>query len=300
MRYSIVRWIPVAALFVGLPLATALDEMSASAEGRGAITIQNQSLPVERAEVSLIPGGRFILSLTGDERYVFRGQWQEQGNRILLTVAEAQGNPAQGSGELRLRGDRFRTIEIDAADRSFAASFRVVGAYKDFTAGATTDEVIEAPAVPPVRTRQPSGRDPVVSAPAAPAAPVAPKAPAPAGATPGVDAPKVTVQGSGAFTLGRDERKPIDAMEVFLEPDGRLRLKGFGPQGETVLTGTWRAGEKRAGQQRFELTIAPGDAAPTAGRGYVLVDNDGHIDQVSVQGGSRVFRTGYTLTFVQR
>lgn len=294
MPFPLSRLVPVAAVFVCLPLATALDEMSAAAQGRGAITIQGQSLPVSRAEVSLIPGGKFIISLTGDERYAFRGQWQEQGSRILLTVTEAQGAAAEGSGELRLRGNRFRTIRISGADRSFDASFSASGAYKDFTAGATTADVIQAPVAPPVRAPIPDKQGPVVAAPAAPAAPTAP--------TPSVNPPKVTVQGAGSLAMGRNETKTVDAMEVFLEPDGRLHLKAFGPQGETVLTGTWKDGGNRAGQQRFDLAISGGSSADirTAGRGYVLVDNDGHIDEVSVQGGSRVFRSNYKLSFRQR
>ena len=299
MRLPLCSLILPAALFVCLPLAMALDEMSASAQGRGGITIQGQDLPVSRAEVSLIPGGRFIVSLHGEERYAFRGEWREQGNRVYLTVKEAQGAAAAGAGEIRLRSNRFRSIHIDGANRTFSADFTATGAYKDFTAGATTSDVIQAPVAPPVRAPRPGrGRDRVAApvAPKAPAAPVAPKAPE----APALNPPKATVKGSGSLIEGRNERKEVDAMEVFLEPDGRVQLKTFGPAGQVVFRGKWTDGGQRAGQQRFNLSVTPGPGVPSAGRGYVLVDNDGHIDQVSVQGGSRVFRNSYNLTFQQR
>ena len=298
MFFPFSRLALAAALFLCVPLASALDEMSATAEGRGAITIQGQSLPVSRAEVSLIPGGRFILSLTGEDRYAFRGQWQEQGSRILLTITEAHGAAAQGSGELRLRNNRFRTIQINSADRTFSANFNASGAYKDFTAGATTSDVIKAPVAPSVTAPVPGKEGVVVAAPVAPKPAVtAPSVPA---AT--VSAPKVTVQGAGTFALGRKETKTVDAMEVFLEPDGSVQLKAFGPQGETVLKGTWKDGGRSGGQQRFNLSISAGssDDIRTAGRGYVLVGAGGHIDAVSVQGGTRAFRSNYTLSFRQR
>jgi hypothetical protein len=277
------------ALLACAPLAMALDEMSASAEGRGAIAIRGQSLAVSRAEVSLIPGGRFIVSLHGEQRYAFRGEWQDQGSRILLTIQEAQGAAAEGSGELRLRGNRFRTIQISGANNAFNASFAVTGAYRDFTAGATTSDVIQAPAAPGVIASKPATPQPGVTAPVPPAAPAA-----------GVNPPKITVQGSGSFVQGRNDRKKVDAMEVFLEPDGQVNLKTFGEGGETIFTGTWRDGGKPNGQQRFELVINAGGGAAIAGRGFVLVGADGHIDQVSVQGGSRVFRSGYSLDFRQK
>ena len=199
MRISSSRLILPAALFVCLPLAAALNEMSASAEGRGAISIQGQSLPVTRAEVSLIPGGRFIVSLTGEQRYAFRGEWQDQGSRIALTIKEAQGAAAEGTGELRLRSGQFRTIQISGANRAFDASFTVTGAYKDFTAGGTTSDVIKAPVAPQISAPRVSTPYPEISAPIAPSAPTAPSS--------GVQPPKITVQGSGTLVQARNDRK---------------------------------------------------------------------------------------------
>jgi hypothetical protein len=89
-------------------------------------------------------------------------------------------------------------------------------------------------------------------------------------------------------------------MEVFLEPGGRVNLKAFGPDGETVLAGTWREGAKTGAQQRFDLTIVSGFGAQASGRGFVLVGDNGHIDRVSVQGTSRAQRSSYSLDFRQR
>ncbi|MCB1020816.1 MAG: hypothetical protein KDC27_12865 [Acidobacteria bacterium] len=283
------------ALAVSLPLA-AFDEMSASAEGRGSISIAGQTLPVVRAEVSLIPGGRFIVSLTGEDRYAFRGQWRDEGGRVVLEITEAQGAAAQGTGELRVRNERFRKIQLNGVNGTFSASFSVTGAYKDFTQGGTTADVIRAPAVPtpsaPVAPKAPGG----IVAPAAPGAPVAPKAPVASGAQP----PKVTVQGAGAISKGRNDRQTIDAMEVFLEPNGQVNLKSFGPQGESVLTGTWKDGGNTGGQQRFDLTILSAFGSSGAGRGFVLVNRAGHIDRVSVQGAAKNLRGAYSLDFRQK
>jgi hypothetical protein len=290
MRASPIPFLlPVAALAC-VSFALALDEMSASAEGRGSIAIQGQSLPVTRAEVSLIPGGRFIISLTGDQRYAFRGEWREEGNRIALTVKEAQGAPAEGSGELRLRSGRFRTIQVTGANRSFDAGFTASGEYKDFTAGGTTSDVIRAPVAPEVPAPRPAR--PEISAPIAPKPPV--------DSSTEVKAPKITVQGSGTVIQGRNERKAVDAMEVYLEPGGGLHLKTFGPDGETVFTGTWRAGAKTGAQQRFDLTIVAGFGAQASGRGFVLVSGDGRIERVSVQGTSRSQRGSFSLDFRQK
>lgn len=290
MRASPVPFLlPVAALACA-SLALALDEMSASAEGRGAIAIQGQSLPVTRAEVSLIPGGRFIISLTGDQRYAFRGEWREEGNRIALTVQEAQGAAAEGSGELRLRSGRFRTIQITGANRGFDASFTASGEYKDFTAGGTPSDVIKAPVAPEVVAPRPSR--PEISA------PIAPKPPSEAAAE--VKAPKITVQGSGNLIQGRNDRKTIDAMEIFLEPGGALHLKTFGPNAETVFTGAWRASAKTGAQQRFDLTIVAGFGGQASGRGFVLVNDNGRIERVSLQGTSRSQRGSFSLDFRQK
>ena len=284
------RLLAPVALFVCLPFATALDEMSATAEGRGAISILGQTLSVNRAEVSLIPGGRFIISLTGEERYVFRGEWQDQGSLISLSVKEAQGSASEGTGELRLRGDRFRTIQLDGANRAFSANFTASGAYKDFTSGATTSDVIRAPSVPQITAPSTPPSKGAISAPVAPSK----------SAGTAAQAPKITVQGSGTLTQARNERQTVDAMEVFLEPDGRLHLKTFGPSGETVFAGTWRDGGKAGADQRFDLTIVSGFGGQTSGRGFVLVGNDGRISSVSVQGTSRASRGAYSLTFRPR
>jgi hypothetical protein len=290
MRASPLPILLPAAVLACAPFALALDEMSASAEGRGAIAIQGQSLAVTRAEVSLIPGGRFIISLTGDQRYAFRGEWREEGNRIVLRVTEAQGSPAEGAGELRLRNGRFRTIQISGANRGFDASFDATGQYKDFTAGGTASDVIKAPVAPQITAPRPSR--PEISAPVAPQPPAEPAA--------GVKAPKITVKGAGTLIQGRRDRKNVDAMEVFLEPGGALHLKTFGPAGETVLTGTWRAGAKTGVLQRFDLTIVGGFGAQASGRGFVLVNDDGRIERVSVQGTSRSQRGSYSLDFRQQ
>ena len=276
------------ALFVCVPFAAALDEMSASAEGRGSIAILGQDLGVNRAEVSLIPGGKFIISLTGEERYVFRGEWQEQGSRIALTVREAQGSASEGDGEIRLRGDRFRTIVLNGANRAFSANFTATGAYKDFTAGATTSDVIRAPTAPQIAAPQapPAGQI---------TAPVAPKGPEST-----LEPPKITVQGSGTLSRAREGRKNVDAMEVFLERDGRAHLKTFGQAGEVVLEGTWRDGGKAGNDQRFDLTIVSGFGQQASGRGFVLVGGDGGIARVSVQGQARGQRGGFSLDFRQR
>ncbi|MEZ5362325.1 MAG: hypothetical protein R2748_08290 [Bryobacterales bacterium] len=291
-------WVATLALVSSFPLA-AMDEMSASAEGRGSIAIAGQTLPVSRAEVSLIPGGRFIVSLTGDQRYAFRGQWREEGSRVVLDITEAQGAAAQGTGELRLRSNRFRTIQMNGVNGSFSASFSVTGSYKDFTSGATTADVIRAPVAPtppagaaPVAPKIPGG----VTAPVAPASPVAPKAPVASGVQP----PKVTVQGAGAISKGRNDRQTIDAMEVFLEPNGQVNLKSFGPQGESVLSGTWKDGGNTGGLQRFDLTIVSAFGSSASGRGFVLVNKVGHIDRVTVQGAGRNLRGGYSLDFRQK
>jgi hypothetical protein len=282
------RLLAPVALFLCVPFAAALDEMSASAEGRGSIAILGQNLGVNRAEVSLIPGGKFIISLTGDERYMFRGDWQEQGNRIALTVKEAQGSASEGSGELRLRGDRFRTITLSGANRAFSADFTVTGAYKDFTAGGTTSEVIRAPTAPQITAPQtpPTGQI---------TAPVAPKNPESS-----LDPPKITVQGSGTLSQAREGRKAVDAMEIFLERDGRVHLKTFGQAGEVVLEGTWRDGGKAGDNQRFDLAIVSGFGAQASGQGFVLVGADGRIARVSVQGAVRGQRGGYSLDFRPR
>src|SRR5690606_29735538 len=100
---------------------------------------------------------------------------------------------------------------------------------------------------------------PQTVSPAAPADKGAISAPiVPATAASKLEPPKITVQGSGTLVQGRNRRQNIDAMEVFLERDGRAHLKTFGPGGEAVLEGTWRDGGKTGGSQRYDLTIVSG------------------------------------------
>ncbi len=307
----------VALLAPCIAIGAGPQELSVAAEGAGGVSRQGATpASVSKVELSLKPDGQFILTLSGDDRYQFRGGWEAvSDDRIMLTVSQAFGAAAGGQGVAMLRRERLSRIGLGGQNDQFSASFSVQGRYTDFVDPAKSSDAaavaggVSAPR--PGRDRPQAGADAEVTGriraprPGVRAtAPPPPPPPAAATQQPAGRAPlRVTVEGVGSFAVAEaevDDRR-VDAMEVFLNADESLHLKMFGPGFTAVLGGSWRrTGAGPGGTARYRLTIRSGfDAGRTTGQG-TLLEKDGRVVAIALTGSATALQSDWRLDFRQR
>lgn len=255
-----------------------ISEMSVTASGAGQIRMGAQRFDLNETSVSLTPSGRAILSFQGASQPRFRGTWRQDGSRIVLNLDDVLGS-GQGSatGQIRLSGDRLRSIDIEGADPTqsgFDLSFDQRGDYKDFTQPAQAATV---PAPSPNRRgdRPVSGVKTTadIVSPDPPGTRSGARAPisvrGAAGA--GIDQVSERLRGDGYLeSTGRGEQD--DALEevlVRLDAGGRARFELDGGQYWSIL-GTWR----QLSNDRVEVQLEQLNSAPATGRGTVLFRTD--------------------------
>ncbi len=109
---------------------------------------QGRSLRAEVNRATFHPiDQHFALSVSGRMGWVITGQWEREGDEVILTVANMNNTPARGSGEVKLDGrGNVESVKVSGSSRG--------GAYKvRFKAGAP------APGAPP-SVRLGPGSDP--------------------------------------------------------------------------------------------------------------------------------------------
>ncbi len=293
-RLAIAVLLSIAAV-AAAPSALALDELSATAEGSGGVVRSGEALArVNQAQLSLKVDGEFIISFEGEGKFQFRGRWsQASDDRISLELTQAFGASASGQGVLMLQGGRAARVGLSGSNGAFSASFSAAGRYTDFAHPANSVESSGQP-LPPGRSRD--NPDERIDAPRPAHAAQAPAAPA-AGPL------RVTVQGEGTFTVVAAEgtERHFDAMEVFLDGDGSVHLKMFGPGFSAVLEGSWaKTGPGPGDTTRYRLTFRGGfGAGKTAGSGTLLV-KDQRVVSLGASGSASALHSDWRLEFRQR
>lgn len=89
-------------------------ELAVSTEGSGRVTVGSSGDRVSKANVVLKRDGKFSIGLVGGNDNRFTGTWRPSGrDDIYLSIREANGNEADGSGTVSLRSRRG-DYEVDS------------------------------------------------------------------------------------------------------------------------------------------------------------------------------------------
>lgn len=267
-----------------------IEELSATAAGRGYWRGAGRDEGLTSASLSLIPSGRAILSFPGLADSRIEGTWAYAGRReITMTIAKAMGVDATGQARIRMRGDRFQSIELEASAAGkgdVRARFDQAGEYKDFVNPGSRAPIqsgrVRAPR-PPV-SASPSLPEDSVRAPRPPA-PVPSgrvRAPRPGGRAPvrGASAPRGRITelsrsfaGEGYLDASRIAEDEVKEVFIRLRDDGQARLELEGEDeywtvegrwshngSDTVTIGLTRIGsEDASGAARLGVQRKPGD-----------------------------------------
>ena len=253
------------AIFLAL-LATALPLSAQTSRGLGTTaygvgTFESRGVHAElnRASVSLAPGGAFSMTVSGRMGWTYTGHWTEGKDGIALTITGG----GSGSGKIKLGGSPIREIRLSG--NAPGGSFKV-----RFTANATRSTV------------QP--REPL---------PVA-LPPAVATARPRETSDETSSQsGRGSFRYTGDQVTPLSQATVTLEPSGAARMRLSGGGEHYLWSGTWQQGSGNT--VGLSLRNANGGRNDTA-HGYVLLHRKRrYFERIEIAGTHE--GTGFVAAF---
>lgn len=226
--------------------------LGTTAYGVGTFESRGVRADLNRASVSLVPGGAFSMTVSGRMGWTYTGHWTEGKDEIALRITGG----GSGTGKIKLGGSPIREIKLSG--NAPGGSFKV-----RFTANGTRSTV------PP--------RDPL---------PVAlPPAARPETSPPQQSEPadqSSTQGGLGSFRYTGDQVTQLSQAMVTLEPRGvaRLRLSGGGEN--YLWTGTWQQGS--GGTVGLSLRNSNGGRNDTA-HGYVLLHRKRrHFERIEIAG----------------
>ncbi len=301
-----------------------VEELSASADGRGLLRTADRTENLSQASISLIAGGRAIVSFPGVRNSRLDGTWAYlAANRIGLTITKAMGLPATGSGELRMRGERFYRLDLRGSATGkgdFEVTFDQAGEYKDFVNRATPARSGGSAqgAAPPARTtseiraprpgaRRPGARPAPPPPPPPPARPAdrendeihAPRPPgvrqpvrAPVRRAPAVRVPAVRIRdlnqkfrGTGYIDAERLQEDHLTEVLIRLRDDGRAILEFKGDRYWT-LEGRW----SHNGSETVTLGLTRIERSDASGGGTLRVlrkpGGEWTVERVEIDGES--------------
>jgi hypothetical protein len=207
----------------------------------------------------------FALSVYGRMGWVITGQWERDGDEVILRVANMNNTPARGSGELKLDG-RGNVDSVKVSGSTSGGAYRV-----RFKAGAP------APGTPP-SVRLGPGSDPQPGT-----AVLKPFA------TEEFDRSR---RGRGALTFSGAEPITLTAAEVQISPGGRVSVRATGGGSTYRFEGT--AGSSGA-RDALDLVLHSSEGSGVV-TGSAEMDGSGRaVERLQLQGwlGSRPFQLNF-------
>ena len=229
----------LALLATALPLCAETSRgLGTTAYGTGTFESRGVRANLNRASVSLVPGGAFSMTLSGRMGWTYTGHWTEGKDEIALTITGG----GSGSGRIKLGGSPIREIRLSG--NAPGGSFKV-----RFTANGTRSTV------------QPREPLPVALPPTV--------RPTPPPAQERETSDETSAQsGLGSFRYTGDQVTPLSQATVTLGSQGvaSVRLSGGGEN--YLWTGTWQQGSGNT--VGLSLRNTGGGRNDTA-HGYVLL-----------------------------
>ncbi len=197
----------------------------------------------------------FSLSVSGRMGWVITGQWERDGDEVILRVANMNNTPARGSGELKLDGrGNVESVKVSGSSRG--------GAYKvRFKAGAP------APGAPPSVRLGPGSEPQPNTAILKPFEPTT------------YDRSR---RGHGAIKLAGAPSSPIVSADVQLLGSGRVSVRAISAGNTYRFEGT--AGS-RSQREELDLVLHATGGGSGVVTGTARMDRSGHsVEELELRG----------------
>ena len=250
----------LALLATALPLAAQTSRgLGTTAYGTGTFESRGVTADLNRASVSLVPGGAFSMTVSGRMGWTYTGQWTEGKDEIALKITGG----GSGSGKIKLGGSPIREIKLSGS--APGGSFKV-----RFTANGTRSTVQPREALPVAL--------PPVAAPAQP---------------PQTADETSSQSGLGSFRYTGDHITQLSQATVTLESGGTARMRLSGGGENFLWSGTWQQGSGNT--VGLSLRNTNGGRNDTA-HGYVLLHRKRrHFERIEIAGTHE--GTGFVAAF---
>lgn len=256
----------VGCFFEALAVASTRSLVKHTVSGSGTFE-QGRGLRAEVNRATFHPiDQHFALSVFGRMGWVITGQWERDGDEVILRVANMNNTPARGSGELKLDG-RGNVASVKLSGSSQGGAYRV-----RFKAGPTS-------AIPPsVRLGPGGGSREAASAVLKPFE---------------TDRFDRSRHGRGALTFSGSAPIQLSSAEVDLADSGRISVRATGGGSTFHFEGTAGSSGSR---EELDLVLHATGSDSGVVTGTARMDRSGRtVESLALQGwlGSRPFQLSF-------